>query len=203
MPRLIYGVGVRDLPYQIAGQDGSPQRDPCYAKWSDMLMRCYSTKYKSKYPRYHNCRVEPEWHTFSVFRGWMVSKDWEGMALDKDLIRPGCKIYGPQTCAFIPEWLNAFLAIFTPRQSLLPMGVSREGPRYRSRYDSQNGQIRLGVFDSPADAHLAYLKYRLTRLEENLRRYNCLVRPDENVSHALSRLISSERKAIEQFQISA
>ena len=71
MPRLVYGVGVRDLPYRIAGQDGLPQRDPCYAKWSDMLMRCYSSKFTEKHQRYRGCSVHPDWLLFSDFKAWM------------------------------------------------------------------------------------------------------------------------------------
>ncbi|WP_330508327.1 hypothetical protein V1687_18255 [Pseudomonas putida] len=196
MPRLIYGVGVRDLPYQIAGQDGSPQRDPCYAKWSDMLMRCYSTKYKSKYPSYQECSVATEWHTFSVFRAWMTSQNWQGMVLDKDLQEPGCQLYGPETCLFIPGWLNAFLSSFSSKRLSLPMGVSPEGERFIARYGAKSEQIRLGLFDTAEAAHAAYRKYRLTKLEEKFARYVDIGMADQKVVEALHRLIISEQSAI-------
>lgn len=197
MPRLIYGVGMRDLPYQIAGQDGSPQRDPCYAKWSDMLMRCYSTKYKSKYPSYQECSVATEWHTFSVFRAWMTSQNWQGMVLDKDLQVPGCQLYGPETCLFLPGWLNAFLSSFSSKRISLPMGVSPEGDRFIARYGAKSEQVRLGLFDTAAAAHAAYRSYRLTKLEEKFARYVNLDLADQKVVEALHRLIMSERSAIQ------
>lgn len=197
MPRLIYGVGVRDLPYQIAGQDGYPQRDPCYAKWSDMLMRCYSSKFTEKYQRYRGCTVHPDWLLFSGFKAWMKDQAWQGMVLDKDLIVPGNKQYSAESCAFIPPWLNAFLAIFSPRISALPMGVSTEGPRFRSRFDSPTGQVRLGVFDDAQEAHRAYLVFRLKRLEENILRYLEEPNQQERVTRALRYLAARQAELIE------
>ncbi|MDH0758049.1 hypothetical protein N5C70_15210 [Pseudomonas juntendi] len=197
MPRLVYGVGVRDLPYRIAGQDGLPQRDPCYAKWSDMLMRCYSVKFTEKHQRYRGCTAHPDWLLFSGFRAWMKEQAWQGMVLDKDLIVPGNKQYSAESCAFIPPWLNAFLAIFSPRNSTLPMGVSTEGPRFRSRFDSPAGQVRLGVFDDAQDAHRAYLVFRLKRLEENILRYLAEPNQQEKVTRALRSLAARQADLIE------
>lgn len=197
MPRLVYGVGVRDLPYQIAGRDGSLQRDPCYEKWSGMLMRCYSEKYKAKYPTYQGCQVVIEWHTFSVFKEWMTGHAWEGLVLDKDLLMPGSHTYGPETCSFIPEWLNAFLSSFSSKRSSLPMGVSTEGGRYRARYGAKSEQVRLGMFDTPGEAHIAYRKYRLAQLENRFSRYAGMDGADEKVASALQRLILSERSDLQ------
>ena len=119
------------------------------------------------------------------------------MVLDKDLIVPGNKQYSAESCAFIPPWLNAFLAIFSPRKSTLPMGVSTEGPRFRSRFDSPAGQVRLGVFDDAQEAHRVYLVFRLKRLEENILRYLDEPSQQERVTRALRSLAARQAALIE------
>lgn len=106
--KLIYGVGINDAGYAVmkreeAGYvDGKRKRKlvwacPYFRAWSSMLSRCYSTKWHERYPTYKGCTVSKEWHTFSNFRAWMVTQDWEGKSLDKDLLIEGNKIYSADT----------------------------------------------------------------------------------------------------------
>ena len=36
----------------------------------------------------------------------MEKQDWEGKFIDKDLLFPGNKVYGPDTCVFVTRQLN-------------------------------------------------------------------------------------------------
>lgn len=49
------------------------------------------------------CSVCEEWLTFSNFKRWMEQQDYEGKALDKDLLVSQNKTYSSETCVFVPR----------------------------------------------------------------------------------------------------
>ena len=100
MAGYIYGFGVNDIP--------KSSTTPQYKKWVAMIQRCYCQKTLKRQPTYKGCEVSQEWSVFSNFKSWMDSQDWEGKALDKDLL--GCgKLYSPKNCCFIPRRLNMLI----------------------------------------------------------------------------------------------
>jgi len=105
---LVHGVGVNDADYntQIVNNKKVIWRCPFYDKWYAMLKRCYSPLWHKQYPTYIGCSVCPEWRYFSKFRLWMENQKWEGMELDKDILIKGNRVYGPDTCCFIPQAIN-------------------------------------------------------------------------------------------------
>lgn len=117
MARLICGVGINDAGYTVletANVDGKPKivwRCPFYVTWSSMMQRCYNKKHQTdNRPTYIGCTVIEKWHVFSVFKKWMETQDWEGNALDKDILFYGNKIYSPKTCVFVNQMTNSFFA---------------------------------------------------------------------------------------------
>ena len=104
--KLIYGKGMNDLTGQAA-QNGKNFK--FYAVWSDMLRRCYSEKRLARHPTYRNCTVCSEWLLLSNFREWFNIHYRDGLALDKDILVKGNKIYSPDTCRFVPEYINSLL----------------------------------------------------------------------------------------------
>lgn len=96
--RLVQGVGIYDSP-------DNAQRDPLYKKWHGMFGRCYGARSAAN-ASYAGCTVHPEWHSFMAFKAWANSHDWVGKQLDKDLLVPGNKVYGPETCCFVPRYIN-------------------------------------------------------------------------------------------------
>lgn len=94
---LIYGVSVNDADYRLRKEilieykNGKQKYGiiwvcPFLKCWQQMLQRCYSDKYKKQQPSYVGCSVCEEWLTFSNFKRWMEQQDYEGKALDKDLL---------------------------------------------------------------------------------------------------------------------
>lgn len=160
MRKLVYGVGVRDVVTQAC---------PYYILWKSMLGRCYSPALHLHRPSYVGCSVVPEWHHLSAFMRWVEQQDWQGKQLDKDLLVPGNKVYGPDTCVFISRQVNSFLLDSTRSRSRHGLGVD-----YRPRigkyaaHCSQlgGGRAYLGVFDTPEEAHEAWRteKHRLALL---------------------------------------
>lgn len=121
----VMGVGINDL-------NTNTRSDKCYSKWRDMLRRCYSESYQAKQPTYIGCRVCEEWLTFSNFKAWMLTQDWEGLTLDKDLLEGGNKEYHPDKCVFVSKRLNSSLALNGKTKGLLPIGVTKRHNKFRA-----------------------------------------------------------------------
>jgi len=124
--KLVCGIGVNDADYAVHPWVGNKRVwCPYYKQWSSIINGNYSKKaIKLK----TNCIVVKEWHYFMCFRKWMKIQDWKGKSLDKDIIVPGNKVYGPEVCAFVPQAVNN---IFLDRKKReLPMGVYYNGVYY-------------------------------------------------------------------------
>lgn len=170
---LIYGVGVNDsnsrtekrhVALDCAGQKISNPiwKCPFYRVWINMLQRCYSEKALAKRPTYAGCLVVDEWHRFSAFRSWMEGQDWEGNQLDKDILCPENKIYGPENCVFVSRTVNMFVTDAKAIRGKCKIGVSWSNyankfhARCRNPLTKENEH--LGYFTSEEDAHQAWLK---------------------------------------------
>lgn len=90
----------------------------------------------------------------------MVTNDWEGKELDKDLLVKGNKLYAPNTCAFIPRKLNLFITDRAAYRGAYPIGVTyhkRDG-KFQSECSNPFTKKRdfLDFFDCPQEAHEAW-----------------------------------------------
>lgn len=161
--KLVYGIGINDADYVIAPKINGKQV-PCkvYGVWKGMLQRCYDSKSLEKCPTYLGCSVDKDWHNFMNFRSWVLTQDFEGKQLDKDLLYPGNKVYSKDTCVFISKALNTFMTERTASRGQLPLGVSIEGNKFRAYCNNPftKTQKRLGNFNTPEEAHLAWKKYK-------------------------------------------
>lgn len=170
--KLVAGVGINDADYVVNVQetvgyvDGKRKRRTVwqcsfYRTWVNMLGRCYSSTVQNVNPTYVGCSVVEEWKTFSVFKAWMETQAWEGNQLDKDLLTPGNKVYGPEHCVFVSQAVNLFMTEGTAIRGEWPIGVSWDKRRRKflaccGTNPSRGG--RLGIFSCPNQAHQAWLK---------------------------------------------
>lgn len=112
---LLYGVGINDAEYQVnTTREKNSKREivwrcPYYQKWVNMLERAYGPQR----PTYKDVKVCPEWKSFTSFKSWMQTQDWEGKELDKDLRGDG-KLYSPEFCAFVSKKVNMFIHFKVP-----------------------------------------------------------------------------------------
>lgn len=161
--KLIYGVGINDADY-VTNPTIEGRRIPCkiYATWYDMLRRCYNRVELERRPTYLECLVASEWHSFMNFRAWMLTQDFEGKQLDKDLLFPGNKVYSKDTCVFISGALNGFMIERTNVRKLLPLGVTTSGSKFKAQCQNPLTKTNkyLGTFSTPEEAHLAWKKYK-------------------------------------------
>ena len=130
--KLVYGVGINDLaePVKINGSNLK-----FYNTWVHMLERCYSEKSLSKYPTYHGCSVCDDWLSLSTFKIWFLANYRDGMALDKDILVQGNKVYSPETCRFVPHYINSLMTDAGAIRGELPCGVVAMNP------DPKTGRI--------------------------------------------------------------
>lgn len=172
--KLVYGVGIMDADYVVKKferwyENGKRKHKqiwicPFYEKWKDMLKRCYSEKYQERCPTYKGCSVCQEWLTFSNFRAWMEQQDYEGKQLDKDILFPGNKVYSPETCVFVDQWVNLFL---TERQNdrgeyMIGVHWRKDLSKFRANCNDGSGKNKhLGYFTNEVDAHKAWLDCKL------------------------------------------
>lgn len=110
--KLVGGWGVNNADYQVAEtlSSGKVKTCPLYGAWKSMVSRCYAPNVKKKHATYAGCTVAPEWKKFMSFRAWAIlTQNWEGNELDKDLLFPGNKVYSENTCIFVPQHVNIFV----------------------------------------------------------------------------------------------
>ncbi len=172
MSKLVCGVGVNDLPYRtqvwewVTKNGGKRVREsvfvcPYYAAWKNMLQRCYSKKLLERYPSYIGTSVCSEWLYATAFKKWMEQQDWHGKCLDKDIIAPRSQLYSPDTCAFVLQATNSFVARDASRGDY-PTGVSlvKHTGKYRAHCGNPFTEKKesLGYFSTPEEAHEAWRK---------------------------------------------
>lgn len=189
--KLVCGVGINDADYNVRTyyeENGVTKSTLCvyYYRWTNMLKRCYGDNGKSPYKNYEGCTVDLEWHRFSNFKAWMEQQDWEGKALDKDLLVHGNKVYSKNTCCFVDTYLNSLLTKVGNKTTGrgLPLGVT-EAVRGRNiyymtcmvRHDSKRDPIwgkgngYLGYKKDPLEAHKVWQVAKIQLFKDLLPRY--------------------------------
>ena len=159
--------GINDAHYNTSSWlPDAVLRCPALATWRNMLERC-SSKVQAKHPTYVGCTVAPEWYSFMTFRAWWLQHYKEDYHLDKDLLVPNNKVYSPNTCLFVPPWLNTFCTARERARGLYPLGVSVDKRQKTRPYQAMcsNGAgrtINLGLYATPEEAHQAWLNYKLS-----------------------------------------
>lgn len=111
--RLVRGLGINDSTTTIATRDPNTGkitwRCPYYWQWSNLLSRVSGT-YSDVTPAYDGVTICKEWLLLSTFLTWMKEQEWEGKALDKDILTNGNKHYSPDNCRFVEQRTNNTLA---------------------------------------------------------------------------------------------
>lgn len=118
---LVCGVGINDADFPVKINHTHIRS---YTTWVHMLRRCYSEKSLAKRPTYTNCSVCQEWLLFSNFEKWFNTNYREGLHLDKDILVEGNKVYSPDTCCFVPQYLNSLFTDSARVRGNLPLGVT-------------------------------------------------------------------------------
>lgn len=155
--KKVLGVGINDADYLTQSRHSG--KCPYYETWSAMLTRCFSEDWKEKHPSYLGVTACEEWLTFSNFKAWMETQDWEGKQLDKDLLGDG-KLYSPETCCFLERRVNSFITSHSTRGGEgLPVGVYKSKKRFQALCRNPLGEKPyIGTYRCETKAHFEYLK---------------------------------------------
>lgn len=126
--------------------------------WQSMHDRCYKTELHTRRPTYAGCVVCEDWHTFSKFITWFDANYIPGNSLDKDILVRGNKVYSPETCAFVPNYINNLINL---RDYKLP--VYRHGNQYRYHLGMESGIVKV-PFATREQAIIAYCVAKESRV---------------------------------------
>lgn len=187
-----YGVGILDVDYDVAPAGGD--LCPFYSRWRSVLMRCYYPEHHRKHPSYIKCTVCSEWMRLSKFKKWMQSQNWQGMDLDKDIIKYGNKVYCPEYCRFVTPETNGWASGTVGRGSL-PIGITMSGKKYHAQCNLNGVTLSLGDFHSFSQASAAYLEVKMLDFERVI-----AVQTDEGVVAGLVAIAERIISEHEEFQ---
>ena len=164
-----YGVGINDADYVVRPRiNGKVLSCPFYAAWANMLKRCYCDKYQKTHKTYIECSVIEEWLIFSNFKSWMITQDWKGKSIDKDILKQGNKVYSPLACIFVSKSINNLLTNCSAKRGKFPQGVSynKRTSKYDVRCRSNGKHVYLGSYLSAIEAHEIYKSFKYKVIAE-------------------------------------
>jgi hypothetical protein len=135
-----------------------------------MITRCYNQNQRYINPTYEDCTVCDEWHNFQNFAQWYKDNYYtienERMELDKDILIKNNKIYSPETCIFVPKFINILFVKGNKTRGQLPIGTSYG---YKNNYiiascgiveNGKRKQKNIGDFKNPEEAFKAYKTFK-------------------------------------------
>lgn len=146
-----------------------------YSRWNGIIQRCFNEKEKEKHPAYKNVTCCKEWLYYPNFYEWLHLQEnfdkWynnDMWAVDKDILVRGNKIYSPETCCLVPQYVNSLFVKQESSRRDLPIGIhyNKKSQRYRAIISmrTRNGKqydMECGQFPTPEEAF--YLGYKPTK----------------------------------------
>ena len=162
---MVHNFGIFDLKDQIKARENVH-----YHAWARLIERCYSEKSLKRFPQYLEVTICKEWQFFSNFYNWSLKNYIQDYHLDKDIIDPQNKEYGPLTCAYVPQEVNKCILDSFGSRGALPLGVWYKLPSNRminersKPYISQIGSKKLGQYATPEEAHKTWQIAKIAKL---------------------------------------
>ena len=171
MKNLVRGVGIND----VRGCD-----ERIRYRWRDMIRRTdqRDPRHAELYRQYEDCTLDKRWYRLSAFKEWIEQfDDWENKMLDKDILVPGNKVYGPDTCLMVTPAVNSF---FTTKayNNHLPQGIddTSNGPKdkpYRATCKFES-KLHYGGYHATVEEAMASFKtMKVGFLEVLIERETC------------------------------
>lgn len=164
-------------------RDKLTKRPLYYRIWQDVFQRVFFfTKYNKNHPKesnfnyYEKTDLDTRWYNFKNFYLWCENKEISnykiGFQLDKDLFSNKYnKKYGPDTCVFIPQYLNSLLKYNSNNKYSPGVSVNSNPKRTEKKYfvaeisilNSKN--VWLGLFHTEHEAFCLYYLFKKIVIE--------------------------------------
>jgi len=177
MSKLVQGVGINDGKY-TATIKGVNKKE--YEIWRGMLQRCYNTKVQKMRPTYIGCSVSDNFKYYTYFFEWcqlQIGFFNTGYELDKDILNKGNKIYGENSCIFIPSELNSLIRVCKGNRGITPIGVTKREDNFQAQCSINNISKKLGTFKTPELAFNAYKTFKEAHIKELAEKYKDTIDP--------------------------
>lgn len=158
-----FGIGTYGDKYP-AYINNVPLRE--YSLWYSLIRRSYSDVYHKDKPSYIGCSVTDNFKSYSYFYEWcqdQIGFNKQGWHLDKDILTKGNKVYGEDTCVFVPPDVNALFTLSGRARGEYPLGVSlkKETGRFQAACTvGKKSKIYLGYHDTPEQAFAVYKEFK-------------------------------------------
>ena len=161
MMKLVYGVGVNDIP-RLKENDEFVRS--IRRLWQGIIERSFDEKSKERHPTYKDVSCSDDWIVFSKFLSDIrkiennekrIKNKWH---FDKDILNKGNSEYSMNNCCFVPREINN---LFTKRgidRGDYPIGVSlnKASGKLISQLRTGNSVKYLGLFNCEIEAFNAY-----------------------------------------------
>jgi hypothetical protein len=169
---LIYGIGENDVMIPEFTNTRT------WRTWVGIIRRTdyRDPKWMKYHPSYEGCTLDPRWYKLSEFKKWIEQwEDYQNKEVDKDILIPGNKIYGPDTCLMVRPIVNSwFMPTNLENNGELPVGVSWNPSWKKNKspnpYKTQisligKKRIYLGVYATIEEASASYEKVRKEQIQ--------------------------------------
>ena len=178
----VYGVGIIGLEPTV---DENGEQLDSYKCWRNILQRCYSAKCQEKKPTYKGCSVCDEWLYYPNFKKFYDNNYYEinnkTSQLDKDILAKGNKVYSPETCIFVPGFINKLFTKSQKTRGELPIGVCyhKASKKYVAQLsifkDGERTIKHLGCFDTVNEAFKTYRQAKEEYIKEVADEYKDII----------------------------
>lgn len=166
---LVYGVGINDVMI--------PEftKSKIWKQWNGIIRRTDNRDpvWLQTKPTYKDCTLDPRWFKLSVFKEWVEQwEDYQNKQVDKDLLIPDNKLYGPDTCLMVRPIVNGWYK--NDYSGDLPRGVSwntawKKGKSpnpYRAQITPIGGKrTGLGYYSTVEEASSVFEKARKEQIK--------------------------------------
>lgn len=205
--KYVAGFGINDLGYSVTSYDNEGKQIMCpfYGRWKHVISRAGSERDRGVYS---DCFVCEDWIKASNFKGWMEKQDWQGLQLDKDILVPGNREYGPNTCVFVPQEINKLLLMPTKQKEDGLYGVyvrkdfKKKDLRYQGHISVYNGKAfklkYLGIYDEELECHKAWQEAKVQNILDAIQRYEEMSCFRQDVKNSLLLRVNKIKSDIEK-----